>query len=252
MQYNHTTIDLPDAMLGCATQPIADDPIHRGQEAWRRLTEQHTRADWFTLGEALAIGQGRAMKEAGTNRPIGRKYNQIYGVWLATNKFCEIDKSSRCRLFECVEHRANIEAWIATLPPTEALKLNHPDTILRRWKAATQSQSGRTNTFVKRELSAAWRTASAEERPQHLDQVGLASLLEVMSPALRDEITHRVLRNCDMLSSADRKLTKVLRKALSTKSPAEQIAALGTINSSLAARELDLHDIRVIIATKKT
>jgi hypothetical protein len=40
------------------------------------------------------------------------------------------------------------------------------------------------------------------------------------------------------------------RKALSTKSPAEQIAALGTINSSLAAREFDLHDISVTIATK--
>ena len=198
MQYNHTTIDLPDAMLGCATQPIADDPIRRGQEAWRRLTEQHTRADWFTLGEALAIGQGRAMKEAGTNRLFDRKYNQIYGVWLTNNQFDDIDKSTRCRLLKCVEHRPNIEAWIATLPPAEALKLNHPNAILRRWKAAIQSRSGRTNTFAKRELSAACRTASVEERRQHLDQVGLTSLLDAMSPALRDEITHRVLLNYDM------------------------------------------------------
>jgi hypothetical protein len=73
-----------------------------------------------------------------------------------------------------------------------------------------------------------------------------------MSPALRDEITHRVLRNSDMPSSADQKLTKVLRKALSTKSPAEQITALGTINSSLAGRELDLHDLSVTIAIKKS
>jgi hypothetical protein len=71
-----------------------------------------------------------------------------------------------------------------------------------------------------------------------------------MSPALRDEITHRALRNCDMPCSV--KLTKVLRKALSTKSSAEQIAALGTISSSLAARELDLHDISVTIVAKKT
>jgi hypothetical protein len=190
------------------------------------------------------------MKEAATNRPTGRKYNQIYGAWLTSNKFDDINKSTRCRLLQCVEHRANIEAWIATLLPAEALKLNHPDVILRRWKAATQSRSGRTNTCAKRELSAAWRTASVEERRQHLDQVGLASLLDAMSPALRDEIMRRVLRQCDMPSSADRKLTKVLRKALSTKSPAEQITALGTINSSLAAREFNLHDISVTIATR--
>jgi hypothetical protein len=198
MQYGHTTIDLPDATLGCPGQPNADDPIRRGQEAWRRLNEQHTRADWFTLGEALAIGQGRAMEEAGTNRLFDRKYNQIYGVWLTNNQFDDIDKSTRCRLLKCVEHRPNIEAWIATLPPAEALKLNHPNAILRRWKAAIQSRSGRTNTFAKRELSAACRTASVEERRQHLDQVGLTSLLDAMSPALRDEITHRVLLNYDM------------------------------------------------------
>jgi hypothetical protein len=38
MKYGHTTIELPVAMLGCAAQPIADDPIRRGQEAWRRLS----------------------------------------------------------------------------------------------------------------------------------------------------------------------------------------------------------------------
>jgi hypothetical protein len=251
MQYNPTTIDLPDAMLGCAAQPIADDPIQRGQEAWRRLTEQHTRADWFTLGEALAIGQSQAMKEAATNRPIGRKYTRIYGAWLAAHKFHDINKSTRCRLLQCVEHRANIEAWIATLPSAEALKLNHPDVILRRWKAAAQSQSKNANTFTKRELSAAWRAASLEERRQHLDQVGLASLLHAISAPMRDEITHRVLGNCDRPSSADWKLTKVLRKGLSTKIPGEQVAALGTINRSLAARELDLHDVSITITTKK-
>ena len=38
------------------------------------------------------------------------------------------------RLFECLAHRSEIEAWLATLPINLRIKLNHPEVVLRRWR----------------------------------------------------------------------------------------------------------------------
>jgi hypothetical protein len=36
-----------------------------------------------------------------------------------------------------MKHLVEIDAWLAKLPPAEQLKINHPNTVWRRWKAAT-------------------------------------------------------------------------------------------------------------------
>jgi hypothetical protein len=48
------------------------------------------------------------------------------------------DKAARSRLLTCMEHRVEVEAWRATLEPGQRAKYNHPQTVLSRWKAATQ------------------------------------------------------------------------------------------------------------------
>jgi hypothetical protein len=48
-----------------------------------------------------------------------------------------IDKAARKRALECREHRAEIEKWRATLTDGDRFRFNHPDTVLRKWKAAT-------------------------------------------------------------------------------------------------------------------
>jgi hypothetical protein len=47
--------------------------------------------------------------------------------------------AGRRRLFEVMDHLPEIEAWRQTLTPRERAGLNHPSTVLRRWKIAKRA-----------------------------------------------------------------------------------------------------------------
>jgi hypothetical protein len=125
------------AEFGCSEQPKKEQTIQIGQAAWQRLTGVQTWQDWLLVGDALITGRAEAMSTAHTNRPEGKLYNKEYGIWLEAHDFAAIDKGTRSRLLECIEHRAEIEAWRATLTTTQRLAFNHPVTILRRWRSKT-------------------------------------------------------------------------------------------------------------------
>jgi hypothetical protein len=110
--------------------------ILRGQEAWRRLRHDQTWEDWKHVGAAHLIGRSGAMHEAGVNRPRGRRYKTAFGAWLKKFGFENLDKADRSRLFVVMDHLQEIEAWRATLTPTERLRLNHPSAVLRKWRSA--------------------------------------------------------------------------------------------------------------------
>ena len=112
--------------------------IRRGQEAWKRHKGDADWLDWLAIGDAHIIGREDAMRDAKTNQPVGSAYNIAFGKWLKRTGFDDLDKSDRNRLFEVMEHRAEIEAWRATLTMTERLRLKHPSSVLRKWKAKTQ------------------------------------------------------------------------------------------------------------------
>jgi regulator of replication initiation timing len=82
------------------------------------------------------IGRQDAMAAAETEQPIGSRYNSEFGSWLAHHHFDNIDKGDRIRLIEVIDNLPAIEAWRATLTQTARLRLNHPSSILRKWKAA--------------------------------------------------------------------------------------------------------------------
>jgi CheY-like chemotaxis protein len=124
-----TTIDLSRAQ---------ETAIKRGQEAWKRHKQDATWLDWLLVGEALTIGRIEAMANAYTNQPIGAKYNAEFGEWLKRHQFDDIDKSTRSLIMSVMEHRGAIEQWRSTLPTNLRLTLNHPKSVLRRWRAATQ------------------------------------------------------------------------------------------------------------------
>lgn len=118
--------------------PHNPDPVVvRGQEAWHRLEQGHSWDDWLAVGEAIQYGRHLAMLEAHTNEPSGPRYQAVFGEWLQTTGFHQIDKAARSRLFDCLEHRAEIEAWRQKLPLNKRLQLNHPDSIWRNWQNST-------------------------------------------------------------------------------------------------------------------
>jgi hypothetical protein len=116
--------------------------LQRGREAFERITSNATWTDWLAVGEALRRLRTAAMREAFTNEPVGRAYNEAFGQRLHQHGFDKLDKGDRSRLFDCMEHRDEIEAWRSTLTLNQRLQWNHPTTVLRHWKAAHDVPKG--------------------------------------------------------------------------------------------------------------
>jgi hypothetical protein len=115
--------------------PEHQEKVRLGQEAMAR--QRRGWDDWMAIGDALAVGRAEVMRKVGTNEPIGRRYEKAMAEWLVANSFKEIDKGTRSRLLDCLEHRTEIEAWRSVLTGSERFRFNHPNTVLRKWQAAT-------------------------------------------------------------------------------------------------------------------
>ena len=88
----------------------------------------------------MTVGRAEIMAVLHTNRATGKRYEHAMGKWLLKHSFHIIDKCTRSHLMECLKHRAEIEKWRAELKrkdEVEHFHLNHPTTVLRKWKAAT-------------------------------------------------------------------------------------------------------------------
>jgi hypothetical protein len=91
--------------------------------------------DWLLIADALQAGRTEVVHALHTNETHGRRFEKAMGEWLIAHKFKEIDKGARSRLLECLKHKTEIQAWRARLTDSERFKFNHPDTVLRKWKA---------------------------------------------------------------------------------------------------------------------
>ena len=111
--------------------------IRHGQEAWCRLRAGSTWTDWVAVGTAHVIGRTTAMRDGHINKPNGRSYNAAFSAWQKRFGFEGFDKGDRSRLFDVMDHLKEIDDWLRKLPEPERLRLNHPSSVWRRWKAAT-------------------------------------------------------------------------------------------------------------------
>jgi hypothetical protein len=109
--------------------------VRLGQEAMTR--KRRAWDDWLAIAEALQVGRTDVMREIYTNDPHGRRFEKAMGEWLIAHGFKEIDKGTRTRALDCLKHKVEIQAWRARLTDSERWKFNHPDTVLRKWKAST-------------------------------------------------------------------------------------------------------------------
>src|SRR5262249_7823638 len=140
-----STAHAPGVQEVAASNVELDDPVRptaessedvlEGKEAWQRLQNNPSWQDWLAVGKAHVIGRAAAMREARVNTPKGRRYNAAFTAWQSKHGFENLDSGDRCRLFEVMDHLPEIEAWRQTLTPRQRAGLNHPSTVLRRWKA---------------------------------------------------------------------------------------------------------------------
>jgi hypothetical protein len=115
---------------------LSDEIVRRGREALDRKRRDYD--DWLLVAEALQVGRADVMRAVSTNQPTGKRYNAAMAEWLLAQSFHIIDKGTRAHLLECLQHRTEIEKWRGCLTEPERFRFNHPDTVLRKWKAATQ------------------------------------------------------------------------------------------------------------------
>ena len=118
-------------------EDVATEHERLAAEAFERIrTGQHWR-DWTLVAAGLNAGRDRAMREAGTNQAMGRRYNEAMGRWMDRNPWSrKIDKATRNHLLWVADHLAQIEAWRETLAANQRDKLNHPTTIKRQYENA--------------------------------------------------------------------------------------------------------------------
>jgi hypothetical protein len=189
-----------------------DQIIRLGQEAWARVRSDLNWQDWLAIGRAHVIGRARAEREAHVNEPKGQRYKEAFSEWMERFGFENLDSGDRSRLFYVMDHLPQIEAWRSTLTTTERLRLNHPSTVLRKWKSATQRppqeakrpspfakmkesiiQLSEENDRLKREVDCGggdlW---SKDDRPEEIALVMVAKLSRTKAEKVAREILRRL------------------------------------------------------------
>lgn len=111
----------------------------RGLAAWKRLSKDNNWLDWVQVGYLVAAIRLEALDAAGTQkRPEGKAYNLAFGEMLKRYKLDTMDKMTRSHLLNCMDNHGAIETWRATLAENQRLQWNHPSTVYRHWKKATE------------------------------------------------------------------------------------------------------------------
>ena len=129
------TVEVVAAGLSQLNPSPISEIVRLGQEAMARKRRAYD--DWLAIAEALQFGRAEVMRALHTNEPCGPRYEKAMSEWLIAHSFKEIDKGTRSRLLDCLQHKVEIEKWRARLTDAERFAFNHPDTVLRKWKAAT-------------------------------------------------------------------------------------------------------------------
>jgi hypothetical protein len=128
----HPVVD--DGLSQLKPSPVSD-VVRLGQEAMAR--KRRAWEDWLAIAEALQAGHDEVTRTLHTNKTHGRRFEKAMGDWLVSNGFKEIDKGTRSRALDCLKHKVEIQKWRARLTDGERWKFNHPDTVLKKWKAST-------------------------------------------------------------------------------------------------------------------
>lgn len=136
----------------------SDYELSKAQEAAAaadRLKRGQSWDDWLKIGGFLNIGRNKAMLRAGTNEPIGARYNKAFSEWMATYAWIgDVDKATRIHAMWCVDHLDDLARLRENMGLTQRLTANHPTTMRRRWEKA-QKELDKPKTIEKKETRSA-------------------------------------------------------------------------------------------------
>jgi hypothetical protein len=177
---------------------MTEDVIGEAREAWSRIkgSARKNWDDWLAVGRALVVGRTEALKSAGTNRPVGTRYNRAMSEWLILNGL-DISTSERYNILQIIEHFPSIEAWRNGLTAEQQRRYNSPSCVLNYWKRATKAAT------APRHMAEARRATrkAANGRPVFWSQDALRRAVDAM----------RESRSTDWLILAKRALEAAVR-----------------------------------------
>jgi hypothetical protein len=119
---------------------IIAEIIAEGCAAMDRIGEDRVWRDWVAVIAIDAI-RVAAMAKANCNNHNGKRYATAFSELLKENgaeKLDRLTKSERSRLYQCTANLEAIERWRGTLTEPERRRLNHPESVWRKFEAATK------------------------------------------------------------------------------------------------------------------
>jgi DNA-binding transcriptional MerR regulator len=130
--------------------PTTSDELEaykRGRAAIKNLAKDRNFNWWLDYSNAIVAVRTEAMRDAYTNKPVGKAYNTHYARIIEREKLDAFDANTRKDCVAMVDnlhhpietHRGKgILAWRSELDISSRARLNHPSAILRRWKKDTE------------------------------------------------------------------------------------------------------------------
>jgi hypothetical protein len=121
--------------------------LDHGLECLRRLHGDQTWEDWTGTGEALMVITEDACAAVGvsgwdkTNTRLVREFNKqwdAYEIRLGSN-YKPLSKQERWALREVMTN-PEIGVWRGLLDGPQKRRLNHPNAVINKWKASTQTR----------------------------------------------------------------------------------------------------------------
>lgn len=118
-----------------AFESAYEEKIEREAEAAaKHLRDGQQWEDWLAIGRLMQIGRNKAMLRAGTNDPVGARYNKAFGEWLDARQWLrDIDKATRIHAMWCLDHLEELNRLRENMGQTKRDNANHPTTMRRAW-----------------------------------------------------------------------------------------------------------------------
>jgi hypothetical protein len=118
-----------------------------GLDCLRRLHGDQTWSDWMGTGEALQVITEEALAALGLsewhgdNKPLVNRFNKMWEEYEAEtgSNYKPITKQERWAL-RTVMANPEIVAFRARLDGPKQRRLNHPNAVINKWKASTQTR----------------------------------------------------------------------------------------------------------------
>jgi hypothetical protein len=132
-----------DGELDNPTHDAAEaEIIAEGCAAMDRIAEDREWKDWVKIGRLVDMVRVAAMAKASCNTHNGKKYAEAFAKLTKEkgvdqlNDERRVSKTERSRLYKCIANLEAIERWRATLTDPPRRRLNHPESVWKKYEKA--------------------------------------------------------------------------------------------------------------------